>query len=111
LLPLIASPTGCTKQLISVAEMSVPAAELTRPPGMKPATIASKKRCSQCSRSSGLSNRGQAAGHPATHVVRGLLVRLRILFEQHVQADRLFVQQCRRVVELHRQIPDCKLAL
>src|ERR1700722_14043690 len=54
-MPLMASPTGCTKQLISVAEMSVPAAELTRPPGMKPATIASKKRCCQCSRSSGLS--------------------------------------------------------
>src|SRR5690348_14562452 len=35
--------------------MSVPAAELTRPPGMKPATIASKNRCSQYARSSGFS--------------------------------------------------------
>ena len=37
----MASPTGCTKQLISVAAMPVPAAEFTRPPGMKPSTIAS----------------------------------------------------------------------
>jgi len=37
----MASPTGCTKQLISVAAMPVPAAELTRPPGMKPSTMAS----------------------------------------------------------------------
>ncbi|VEB41589.1 Uncharacterised protein [Chromobacterium violaceum] len=36
------SPTGWTKQLISVALRSVPAAELMRPPGMKPWSSASK---------------------------------------------------------------------
>ena len=35
------SPTGCTKQLMSVAWSCVPAAELTRPPGMKPFSSAS----------------------------------------------------------------------
>src|SRR5882672_3775718 len=36
------SPTGCTKQLIRVAVSVVPAAELMRPPGMKPFSSASK---------------------------------------------------------------------
>ena len=36
------SPTGCTKQLINVAANWVPAAELIRPPGMKPFSSASK---------------------------------------------------------------------
>ncbi len=37
----IESPTGCTKQLMSVACMGMPAAELMRPAGIKPASIAS----------------------------------------------------------------------
>ena len=48
--PLMASPTGCTKQLIRVAWSSVPAAELIRPPGIKPASMASKKRRSHIRR-------------------------------------------------------------
>jgi hypothetical protein len=36
------SPTGCTKQLISVAVSEVPAAELMRPAGMKPRSCGSR---------------------------------------------------------------------
>jgi hypothetical protein len=38
--PEMLSPTGCTKQLISVALRSVPAAELIRPPRMNPSPCA-----------------------------------------------------------------------
>ena len=44
------SPTGCTKQLISVAWMPVPAAELMRPAGTKPLSSAQRKRAVQVSR-------------------------------------------------------------
>ncbi len=44
------SPTGCTKQLISVAWMPVPAAELMRPAGTKPFSCAHRKRAAQASR-------------------------------------------------------------
>jgi hypothetical protein len=44
------SPTGCTKQLISVAWMPVPAAELMRPAGTKPFSSAQRKRAAQASR-------------------------------------------------------------
>jgi hypothetical protein len=44
------SPTGCTKQLISVAWMPVPAAELMRPAGTKPFSSAQRKRAAQVSR-------------------------------------------------------------
>ena len=40
----IESPTGCTKQLISVADRAVPAADWMRPAGMKPCSSASRKR-------------------------------------------------------------------
>ena len=39
----IESPTGCTKQLISVACRLTPAAELMRPAGMKPSSCASQE--------------------------------------------------------------------
>jgi hypothetical protein len=41
------SPTGCTKQLISVAWIWIPAAELMRPAGMNPSLSAPRKRFSQ----------------------------------------------------------------
>src|ERR671914_2649133 len=47
----IESPTGCTKQLMSVACSATPAAELMRPAGMKPSSWACRKRFSQCARS------------------------------------------------------------
>src|SRR5690606_24912390 len=46
--PHTASPIGCTKQLISVARMSVPAAELIRPAGTKPFSMAQRNSASQC---------------------------------------------------------------
>jgi hypothetical protein len=44
------SPTGWTKQLMSVAARSVPAAELIRPAGTKPCCCASRNFASQCAR-------------------------------------------------------------
>ena len=49
---VIESPTGCTKQLISVAVSVVPAAELMRPAGMKPRSCASWNFASHCARRS-----------------------------------------------------------
>jgi hypothetical protein len=46
----IESPTGCTKQLISVACIWMPAADMMRPAGMKPASIACMKRFSHTAR-------------------------------------------------------------
>ena len=54
------SPTGCTKQLISVAERSVPAADWMRPAGRKPPCNAPRNRASQCARFSGFSARARA---------------------------------------------------
>src|SRR6185295_504959 len=48
----IESPTGCTKQLMSVACRLTPAAELMRPAGMKPSSWACRKRRSHCARRS-----------------------------------------------------------
>ncbi len=56
----IESPTGCTKQLMSVACIGIPAAELMRPAGMKPASIASWKRRSQWACLSGTSAAARA---------------------------------------------------
>ena len=49
------SPTGCTKQLISVAARSVPAAEWMRPAGTNPDASACANRASQAARSAGAS--------------------------------------------------------
>jgi hypothetical protein len=46
----IESPTGCTKQLISVAARPVPAAELMRPAGTKPRCCASRNLASHSAR-------------------------------------------------------------
>jgi len=46
-------------------------------------------------------DRGQAPGDPAAYLVGRFLVALGVFFEQHVQADRLFVQQCCGLVEFH----------
>jgi hypothetical protein len=51
----IESPTGCTKQLISVAARSVPAADWMRPAGMKPCSSAHRKRPSHSARRGRLS--------------------------------------------------------
>ena len=49
------SPTGCTKQLMSVAASPVPAADWMRPAGMKPCCSACRKRSSHSARCSGAS--------------------------------------------------------
>ena len=54
------SPTGCTKQLISVLCRSVPAALLTRPAGMKPCCMAHKNSCEYFLRSLGSSTWARA---------------------------------------------------
>ena len=50
------SPTGCTKQLMSVARKSVPAAELMRPPGIKPPSNVLKNASANRSTSAGCSH-------------------------------------------------------
>src|SRR4249920_954546 len=52
---VIESPTGCTKQLMSVAVSVVPAAELILPAGMKPCSCASRNFASHCARLSSAS--------------------------------------------------------
>src|SRR5258706_12060093 len=56
----IESPTGCTKQLMSVAWSWMPAAELMRPAGMKPSSCACRKRRSQVPRLSSRSGWARA---------------------------------------------------
>src|SRR6266853_1741884 len=79
----IESPTGCTKQLMSVACIGIPAAELMRPAGMKPASIASWKRRSQWACLSGTSATARA------HLLDRLLLALGVLLEQRLAADLL----------------------
>jgi hypothetical protein len=62
---VIESPTGCTKQLISVAVSWVPAAELMRPAGTKPRSCASRNFASQWAR---LSSASMAARARATRL-------------------------------------------
>src|SRR5687767_7354409 len=57
---LMESPTGCTKQLISVACRFTPAAELIRPAGMKPSSCACRKRRSHWARSASRSTWARA---------------------------------------------------
>ena len=65
------SPTGCTKQLISVtSRMPEPAAELIRPPGMKPRSSASRN-AGLVRRGIGLDRRERACDAPA-HRAGGL---------------------------------------
>jgi hypothetical protein len=78
----IESPTGCTKQLISVAQRSVPAAELMRPAGTKPFSCASRKRVSQWRALVFGFDRGQGAGHAAAHVAHIAFGALGIFFDQ-----------------------------
>ena len=80
----IESPTGCTKQLISVAESSVPAAELMRPAGMKPRSCASRKRASQCARCAGGSAAASARATRARTSCDAALAALGVLLEQHL---------------------------
>src|SRR5262245_51734391 len=56
----IESPTGCTKQLMSVACIWMPAAELMRPAGMKPASSVSANLRSHWARFSGVSTAARA---------------------------------------------------
>src|SRR6185295_2301044 len=83
------SPTGCTKQLMSVACKSVPAAEFTRPPGMKPRVCASKNACSQ------------RRGHPATNIIDTTFLALGVFLQQHICANWLFYMRKRNIVSLH----------
>jgi hypothetical protein len=76
------SPTGCTKQLISVACRSVPAAELMRPAGTKPFSCASRKRASQKARLSSVSIGGQGAGDAAPDVAHVAFRSLGVFFNQ-----------------------------
>ncbi len=54
------SPTGCTKQLMSVAWMSVPAALMMRPAPMAPACRLARNRASYFSRRAGASTEARA---------------------------------------------------
>ena len=54
------SPTGCTKQLINVAESEVPAADMMRPAGTKPRRCASRNFKAQALRCSGASASAKA---------------------------------------------------
>ena len=78
------SPTGCAKQLISVAWMSVPAALVMRPAPIAPACRFCRNRPSLLARL-GLLDRGQ---RPATRAYRSLDARLvaleGVLLVQHV---------------------------
>ena len=58
--PWMQSPTGCTKQLMRVAWMSVPAALMMRPAPMAPACRLARNRVSYFSRSSGFSTLARA---------------------------------------------------
>ena len=90
------SPTGCTKQLMSVACRSVPAAELTRPPGMKPAGERLEEgllswRCRVV-----FSTAGQRFAPRGAERLRGIVfVALGVFFKQHIDADLLLGEQQR----------------
>src|SRR6218665_2427504 len=58
--PCMQSPTGCTKQLINVAWMSVPAALMMRPAPIAPACRLARNRASYRLRSSGASTDAKA---------------------------------------------------
>ena len=85
----IESPTGCTKQLISVACRFTPAAELMRPAGMKPSSCACRKRRSQWARRVLGLGLGERARHAAAHLLDARFVALGVLLEQRVAADLL----------------------
>ena len=87
--PWIASPTGCTKQLISVAAMPVPAALMMRPAPSAPCRRLSTN--SACYRFAQLRRLGlgDAARDAPEDVVGGLLVALRVFFEQDVDGKLL----------------------
>src|SRR6185295_16140623 len=71
------SPTGWTKQLMSVACRLTPAAELMRPAGMKPSSCACRKR------------RSQAARRAQAHLLDRGFLALGVFFDQRVAADLL----------------------
>jgi len=75
---------------MSVACRSVPAAEFTRPPGNEPARECFEKFLFPLG--GVLLDGRQRARHAPAHVVRGALVALRVLFQQHVDADLLLRQ-------------------
>ena len=95
---VIESPTGCTKQLISVAVSDVPAAELMRPAGMKPRSCASRKRASQWARSASASAAASARATRARTSATVRLAALGVLLEQHLARDRLLGQRRRALV-------------
>jgi hypothetical protein len=64
----IESPTGCTKQLISVAASSVPAADWMRPAGMKPMRL--EEHALPMGALVFPLRRRQGPGHPQAHVGR-----------------------------------------
>ena len=89
---VIESPTGCTKQLISVAVSEVPAAELMRPAGMKPRSCASRKRASQCARFSSGSTAASARATRARTSLHARLAALGVFLEQDLARDLLLGQ-------------------
>ena len=72
--------------MMRVACSCVPAAELTRPPGMKPCA----RRHETPAPSGRIAfDRGQRPGNPALHIFYAVLVTLGVFFQQHVQRHLL----------------------
>src|SRR6218665_3840860 len=85
--PCMQSPTGCTKQLINVAWMSVPAALMMRPAPIAPACRLARNRASYRLRSSGAFT--DATGHALVEHLRRGFTGLEVFLAQHILADGL----------------------
>ena len=94
---MIESPTGCTKQLISVAVSVVPAAELMRPAGMKPRSCASWNFVSHCARLSSGSAMRERARHAPAHVLDRAFLSLGVLLDQNLARDLLLGEWRKRL--------------
>src|SRR6218665_1933182 len=75
--PCMQSPTGCTKQLINVAWMSVPAALMMRPAPIAPACRLARNRASYRLR------------HALVEHLRRGFTGLEVFLAQHILADGL----------------------
>src|SRR6218665_2263926 len=111
--PCMQSPTGCTKQLINVAWMSVPAALMMRPAPIAPACRLARNRASHRLRRFGAStaphgpgpprertrgavctglggvNRRQGPRHGLVEHLRRGFTGLEVFLAQHILADGL----------------------
>src|SRR6218665_2450571 len=89
--PCMQSPTGCTKQLINVAWMSVPAALMMRPAPIAPACRLARNRASYRLRRSGASPdaKGRGPRHALVEHLRRGFPGLEVFLAQHILADGL----------------------